>query len=85
MLRISNSLVLAANNPHSLPTLGNYFFQGNSMKKQYGNSKSHVYPLRIYVKRKHSEEFILPVVNPNVDGMEPLGTSQDLRGQSFWP
>lgn len=55
------------------------------MKKQYGNSKSHVYPLRIYVKRKHSEEFILPVVNPNVDGMEPLGTSQDLRGQSFWP
>lgn len=44
------------------------------MKKQYGNSKSHVYPLRIYVKETFWE-FILPVVNPNVDGMEPLGTS----------
>ena len=55
------------------------------MKKQYGNSKCFVYPLRIYVKRKHSKEFTLPVVNLNVDSMEPLGTSWDLRGQSFQP
>ena len=77
--------MLAANSPHSLPTLGNFFFQGNSLKKQYGNSKSHVYPLRIYVKRKHFEKFTLPVVNSNVDSVEPLGTSQCLRGQFFWP
>lgn len=48
MPRISNCLLLAANNPPLPSTSGS--FQGNSVKEQYGDSKTHDYPLEIYVK-----------------------------------
>lgn len=48
MPRISNWLLSAANNPSLPSTSGS--FQGNSVKEQYGDSKTHDYPLEIYVK-----------------------------------